>query len=178
MSDALAALVRHLTLDVNLADPGRVFLAGVSMGGHGCYELAAQQPGLFSALVPVAAHLEGPAVQEVARVLRSWGLPTWAFHGVGDCCCCYEDAVELVRSLGGSAGLTTYWGGRDGQSVHSSASAVAFVEHGSQLLAWLLKQPRTCPSGRSSATTPAQASQVYARRTREWHEESWQRQGW
>lgn len=138
MAEALVGLLRQVAKDVPV-DPRRVFLTGCSMGGHGCWDLAVRRPSLFSALAPVASHFEKSRV--VLAEERLYGMPTWAIHGVGDFCCNFDEAQELVRRLGRKAGLTAYYEGKDGQSVHNSASLVAYGDYGPALVRWLLRQP-------------------------------------
>jgi len=148
MVTALVALLRHVVHDDAAApvsaDPRRIFLSGASMGGLGCWDLAARHPRLFRALAPVASEL--PRWRGCQEAWTTWatqrltGLPIWAFHGPDDLCCPFQDVARLVRRLGPPAGLTTYRGRRKGQSVHNSAGQVAFVEHGAELVAWLLRQ--------------------------------------
>jgi len=137
MAQALVALV-HEVMRQAPVDPRRVCLSGTSMGGHACWDLAARNPGLFAALAPVAAHLESQRVAWAVEQLK--GTPVWAFHGMGDFCCPFEDTVELVKKLGPPAWLTTYRGGRGDLSVHNSASLLAYVEYGPALFSWMLRQ--------------------------------------
>eukprot|EP00928_Gymnodinium_smaydae_P015321 TRINITY_DN15650_c0_g1_i2.p2 TRINITY_DN15650_c0_g1~~TRINITY_DN15650_c0_g1_i2.p2 ORF type:complete len:162 (-),score=29.30 TRINITY_DN15650_c0_g1_i2:39-524(-) len=135
-------LLQGLAPRAPAADLGRVCLAGASMGGNGCWELAAHRPELFAALAPVAAHLEEHRVSHVIEKLAGV-LPVWCFHGVDDKCCPYDDMVSLVNKLGRDAWLTTYWEPRGQQSVHNSAIEVAFVEYGRQLISWFTRlRPR------------------------------------
>jgi predicted peptidase len=82
------------------ADPARIYLTGISMGGYGTWELALQSPQRFAALVPVCGGItvdwtdQRPQMQaksvigaadpfaEVARRLRD--VPVWIFHGAID----------------------------------------------------------------------------------------------
>lgn len=97
----LADMVRRF-----LVDPKRIFLTGASMGGHACLDLAARHPRLFCAVAPVAAHVQEDHIAWTAKRLR--GIPVWAFHGVGDLCCRFDDIEVLIRKIGDSAWLTTY----------------------------------------------------------------------
>ena len=59
-------------------DPDRVYVAGLSMGGHGTWDLVSRLPGRFAAAVPMSG--EGfPSQAE--RLLH---LPIWAFTGEAD----------------------------------------------------------------------------------------------
>lgn len=89
---ALAALDR--TLEGFDADPARVGLVGLSMGGCGAWHLAAHHPHRFSSLVVVCGFVEGLAefpsalssgrrpYAAVARAVS--GLSVWIVHGDAD----------------------------------------------------------------------------------------------
>jgi predicted peptidase len=59
------------------ADPARCCLTGVSLGGGGCWDLAASAPGRFAAIVPMS----GP-VRISAETATT--PPAWVFHGTDD----------------------------------------------------------------------------------------------
>lgn len=92
---ALAAL-RH-TLAEYRTDPDRVYLTGLSMGGHGVWYVAYRHPELFAAAVPICGWVSGAldrgfdavvpadsgaALPALAR--RLGRLPIWIFHGEVD----------------------------------------------------------------------------------------------
>ena len=54
--DPVLGLVDMAIADLN-GDPGRVALAGQSMGGHGAWMLAAKQPERFCAIVPICGYV-------------------------------------------------------------------------------------------------------------------------
>ena len=68
------------------ADPARVYLTGISMGGYGTWDAGIAKPEQFAAIVPVSGggdtlilkHAEGAKLE----ALR--GLAIWAFHGGSD----------------------------------------------------------------------------------------------
>lgn len=82
---ALAAL-RWMRRRFNV-DEDRVFLSGVSRGGHMCWDLALRNPDRFAALAPM---IGGPRVQLVGgqnnlRYLESlWATPIRDLQGSGD----------------------------------------------------------------------------------------------
>jgi predicted peptidase len=93
---AIAAL-RH-TLAEFRVDPDRVYLTGLSMGGHGTWYLAYRYPELFAAVVPICGWVldpprfrgsvpvvppdSGAPMQALAR--RLVNIPAWIFHGEVD----------------------------------------------------------------------------------------------
>ncbi len=86
-------------------DRDRVYLTGLSLGGHGTWDTAARYPDMFAAIAPVS----GRGDQERACSLA--GLPIWSFHGVLDDIVAASDnqaMVDAVRRCGGEPGLTLY----------------------------------------------------------------------
>jgi predicted peptidase len=93
---ALAALAQ--TLAEYHGDRDRVYLTGLSMGGHGTWYLAYRHPEIFAAVapicgwvtelpgfpgsVPVVPQDSGPPIPALARRLAK--TPSWIFHGEMD----------------------------------------------------------------------------------------------
>jgi predicted esterase len=71
--DVLAEVRRDYRID-----PSRIFLMGHSMGAYATWRLAAQHPGIFAALGPIAG---GGNPADMAK-LR--GVPQYIVHGAGD----------------------------------------------------------------------------------------------
>jgi predicted peptidase len=76
----LAAAVAALdaVLAAEPADPARVYLTGLSMGGYGTWDLACRSPERFAAVVPICG---GGDAAVAARLV---GMPLWCFHGSDD----------------------------------------------------------------------------------------------
>ena len=83
--DKLGKLLDHL-LATTKADPQRVYLTGLSMGGFGTWAWTAQEPGRFAAAVPICG---GGDPKTAAKLVD---LPIWVFHGGKD------RIVPLARS--------------------------------------------------------------------------------
>ncbi len=135
-------------------DGDRLYLTGLSQGGHGAWVLAARQPRMWAALVPICGYstarvrdaqgrvppraYQGSA-DELVRPLV--GLPVWAFHGVQDSIIPAAQSEELVaalRAAGGEARLTLFPG------VDHGAWDPAYRDPA--LARWLLAQRRRTPS--------------------------------
>jgi predicted peptidase len=91
-------------------DPGRLYLTGLSQGGHGSWVLGARHADLWAAIVPVCGYAasrrsakrdlpppyDGGAA-ELAALLRA--TPVWAFHGEADDVVPVKETKDLVAAL-------------------------------------------------------------------------------
>lgn len=140
---ALVQLLDHVqsTLPV---DPGRVYVTGYSMGGHGTWMLAQAYPQRFAAIAPVAGAGDP---QEAARKLKH--LPVWIFHGQTDAVVPVSYGASMARALEAVGGKvkTTFYPDK-GHDVWDTPYA------GPELYAWFLQQSR---GGSSPRSAPSQA---------------------
>jgi predicted peptidase len=115
-------------------DSNRVYLTGLSMGGHATWKWAVQRPDRFAAIAPVCG--AGPRY----RACRLTNVPVWAFHGDQDSVVPFAESeimVKAVQSCGGEAQLTTYIGGGHDAWTETYANP--------KLYDWFLKQKRKSP---------------------------------
>ena len=84
--EKLSKLLDHI-LATTRADPKRVYLTGLSMGGFGTWSWAAIQPERFAAAIPICG---GGDPRSMGKRLTN--VPIWAFHGGKD------RTVPLARS--------------------------------------------------------------------------------
>ncbi|TWU20822.1 carboxylesterase family protein [Bythopirellula polymerisocia] len=102
--DMLSALVDHLLEELPV-DRKRVYLTGLSLGGYGTWNLAAQRPELFAAIAPICGG--GDPLQ--ADNLKE--LPIWAFHGAKDSVVPLKNTADMINALynlGSDARFTVY----------------------------------------------------------------------
>lgn len=88
-------------------DPERVVLTGLSMGGSGTWSIAAQDPGAWSAIVPMCARPNPAAAEKFAQAR----LPIWNFCGDKDrpeTVKANRDMAEALRQAGADAKYTEY----------------------------------------------------------------------
>jgi predicted peptidase len=101
-------------LDATLAefatDPSRIYLTGMSQGGHGTWYLAYHHPDRFAALVAICAWVtetggrpgvlpaSGPS-PFAAVADRVKHLPTWIFHGDADTVVPVEESRRMNAAL-------------------------------------------------------------------------------
>jgi predicted peptidase len=123
---ALGALQREFRIDTN-----RIYVIGVSMGGHGVWDAVAKFPKTFAAAVPMCAASELPQAARIAPV------PVWCFHGADDRLISVSHARQMMAALrktGGQPKYTEYPG------VGHDCYRNAFKEP--ELLPWLFAQKR------------------------------------
>jgi predicted peptidase len=86
-------------------DRNRIYLTGLSLGGHGTWNTATRYPDTFAAIAPIS----GRGTPQSACALVD--VPIWTFHGVLDRVVAAADnqaMVDAVRACGGTPGLTLY----------------------------------------------------------------------
>ncbi len=84
------------------ADPDRVYLTGISMGGFGTWDLAARMPERFAAIMPICG---GGDARMAPRLVR---LPAWVAHGDADKAVLVERSRSMVAALKAAGGNPTY----------------------------------------------------------------------
>ena len=101
----LDAIVDRTTASLPV-DPRRVYLTGLSRGGHAAWRWAAAEPTRFTAIATVA----GRGDPATACVLKD--TPIWAFHGDRDDVVPPEGSFAMARAIracGGRKGLLTIY---------------------------------------------------------------------
>lgn len=135
---ALASVRKEFSIDAD-----RLYIIGLSMGGHGVWDLISRQPGMFAAAVPICSAGDTSKARLLVR------LPIWCFHGDADPYVDVKYAREMIAALrkaGGHPKYTEYPG------VGHNSYVNAFQEP--QLLPWLFEQKRSAPQ---NTTTPTES---------------------
>jgi predicted esterase len=112
-------------------DRDRIYLTGLSMGGYGVWELAAEYPQRFAAIIPIC----GAGSPHDADRLKK--IPAWIFHGQQDPVVPFQRSVEMEQALktcGGAVKFTP-----DPKAGHDSWTA---AYSNPELYDWLLQQRR------------------------------------
>ena len=89
-------------------DPERVYATGVSLGGHGTWNLAQKYPDRIAAIAPLCGR------NDTAWAENLKNMPVWVFHGDRDRVCPFRysrDMVEALKNLGNEPKFTVYHGG-------------------------------------------------------------------
>jgi|LakMenEpi03Aug12_release.lakeMendotaPanAssembly.Ray.scaffolds.fasta_scaffold465822_1 predicted peptidase len=98
---AIAALEAVLAAEA-AADPDRVYLTGLSMGGYGSWELAARMPERFAAVLPICGGGDEASATRIAA------LPTWCFHGEADPVVPVGLSRSMIAALKAAGGTPIY----------------------------------------------------------------------
>jgi len=75
---AMAALAA-VRADYNV-DPARIYLTGISQGGHGAWAIGSMHTDIFAAIAPIC----GWGTEDIANKLAAAKTPIWMFHGGDD----------------------------------------------------------------------------------------------
>lgn len=115
-AQVLAILAR--SLKEFKADPARVFLTGLSMGGYGTLALGAKHAGKFAALAAICGGVvrpreaaQGDPYGDAAKKIGK--TPVWLFHGDADSVVPVTESRkmnEALKSAGGDVRYTEYPG--------------------------------------------------------------------
>jgi len=88
-------------------DKSRIYLTGLSQGGHGTWAIAAKHPDIFAAIAPVCGWADKETAQKLAK------MPIRIFHGDADQAVnvqCSLDMEKWIKEAGGSCDLKVYPG--------------------------------------------------------------------
>ncbi len=134
-AEQLKALISREITELG-ADPSRIVITGLSMGGFGAWEMAICYPRLFSCVVPICGGGLSWRVPNLKEV------PVWAFHGDEDQAVPLRNSLEMVdalRAAGGAPRLTI---------LHGVGHACWDEAYGdSRVLLWMLEQKREHTDG-------------------------------
>jgi serine/threonine protein kinase/predicted esterase len=92
-----ALLVKKIIHDVAAeynGDLDRVYLTGLSRGGHGTWGIASRLPGTFAAIAPI-----GGRVDSVANFNKLAGTSIWIAHNTGDQVSPFADIANAVNTM-------------------------------------------------------------------------------
>lgn len=130
------------------ANPDRVYVTGLSMGGFGTWVMAAEYPGLFAAAAPVCGG-GNPAMAE-----RLAALPIWAVHGAADDVVPVERSREMVNAIRAAGGNMRY---TELPGVGHGSWTAAYADSDG-VIPWLLRQARSDRLGYGSHSSLSRLS--------------------
>jgi predicted peptidase len=126
---AVAGMLEEL-LKSEPADPRRVYLTGLSMGGYGVWDFAMRRPERFAAVAPVCA---GGDESKAGRLAET---PVWAFHGDADKTVPVERSRRMIEAIHAAGGKPKY---TELPSVGHNSWNHAYSD-ASGLLEWMFQQ--------------------------------------
>jgi len=103
-TDVLSSLLDEIESIYNV-DKNRIYVTGLSMGGHGTWSLALAEPNRFAAIAPVCGWADTTKANTISH------LPIWVFHGAKDNVVpvkASEDMVSVLKKCGSDVKLTIY----------------------------------------------------------------------
>ena len=130
MPAALEALIDSIQPRYRI-DAARIYVTGLSMGGHATWELAVRHPERYAAVIPVCG------VGDPSRAHRLRDLPLWAFHGALDDVVPLSGSqhmIDAIKAAGGNPRFTIY-----PQAGHDSWTETYAND---EIYSWLLQQRR------------------------------------
>ncbi|MEK6701326.1 MAG: prolyl oligopeptidase family serine peptidase [Planctomycetota bacterium] len=86
-------------------DASRIYLTGLSQGGHGTWTLAGNHPDVWAAIAPICGYVnfkrDGGVDRDAAAAIadKVKGLPIWTFHGEADDAVKPEQTRAVVDEL-------------------------------------------------------------------------------
>ncbi len=132
----LLGLVDAMESEFNI-DADRIYLGGVSMGGHGVWKTIAAAPNRFAAAFPSAGWSSSGDANKIKH------LPIWAFHASDDSVVGVSGSRNMVAAVRNAGGSVIYTEFDKGGHVIGGA-----VNHLEALRDWLLAQRKgVVPSG-------------------------------
>ncbi|HOE60057.1 MAG TPA: prolyl oligopeptidase family serine peptidase [Kiritimatiellia bacterium] len=129
--EVVLAMVDHL-VDACQADPDRVYITGLSLGGFGTWDAIQRRPERFAAAIPVCGGGDIRRVRELRR------MPIWVFHGTADQnvdVACSRRMVQALKQVGNRAVRYTEFEGA-GHAVWDRAYG------NDEVIQWLMRQTR------------------------------------
>jgi len=127
--DLLLALLDKIEENYRV-DKNRIYITGLSMGGHGTWTLALAQPDRFAAIAPICGWSHPVEFCKIAH------MPIWIFHGAKDFVVPVSTSEQMLENLkscdGSNVKLTIY-----PEANHDSWSETYNNE---ELYKWLLEQ--------------------------------------
>lgn len=156
---ALAVKTLNRTVEEFNGDPQRLYVTGISMGGHGTWCVTARAPGKFAAIVPICgfvnvkrpdlpaehkafvlkdipfANSPDPYVAAASQISK---VPAWIFHGGADTVVPPDESRRMFQTLKAS-GFDVKYTEYDGVGHNSWDKAYAEPD----LVPWLLSHRRS-----------------------------------
>jgi dienelactone hydrolase len=166
----LALKTLDKTIEEFNGDPERIYVTGISMGGHGTWYVATRAPGKFAAIVPICGFVtftrpDLPAERKAALLKvnplaespdpytaiasQISKVRVWIFHGSADAIVVPEESQKMFQVLKASGVNVKY---TEYEGVAHNAWDKAYSEP--DLVPWLLSHPQA-QAVQSMGSTPS-----------------------
>lgn len=90
--EILIALLDHIEQNYRV-NKNKIYVTGLSMGGHGTWTLALANPDRFAAIAPICGW------SHPAELCNLSNMPIWVFHGAKDSVVPLSDSEQIVEQL-------------------------------------------------------------------------------
>ena len=122
----------HNMVASGLADPDRLYITGLSLGGFGAWDAIQRETTLFAAAIPICGGGDIRRVQPIKK------LPIWVFHGRDD----KNVSVDCSRRMVESLKLAGNRSVRYTEYEHAAHDVWDRAYSDPEVIVWLLKQNR------------------------------------
>ncbi len=122
-------------------DTDRIYISGQSMGGYGCWYLAATYPEMFAAAVGLCG--AGPVDAEGAGKMAEQNMAGRAFHGDKDTTVPANGSKEMIGALKGFGATNVHLTIMPGYGHDIEHDVFTLIGKQQGIYEWLFKQSRT-----------------------------------
>jgi dienelactone hydrolase len=147
LDDMISDLTVRYPVDAN-----RIYIAGHSMGGGGCWKMLAAFPDRFAGAIVCAGAMATMGEDAVERIRN---VPVWIFHGAKDDAAPVDAARRIAASLERVRGRFRYT--ENAEDDHGTILGSAFGQVA--VYEWLLQQVRGKPTQPAAAPTAAKGKE-------------------
>jgi acetyl esterase/lipase len=127
-------VVQHVRATYKV-DATRIYLTGISLGGHGCWTYAAAYPTKVAALVPISGK------SDVTKACAVKSIPIWAFHGESDGLVKPQFSIDMINAINACqpAGLYKPKLNLLYSRIHEGWNEIYTLTNGYDVFTWLMK---------------------------------------
>lgn len=92
-NNAITKIIEEVSEKYNV-DKKRIYLTGLSRGGHGTWGIASKIPEKFAAIAPICGRPNG--IENYSNLID---LPIWTSHNTGDDVVAYDGTVKTIQKI-------------------------------------------------------------------------------
>jgi hypothetical protein len=127
-------VVQHVRATYKV-DATRIYLTGISLGGHGCWTYAAAYPSKIAAFIPISGK------SDVTKACAVKNIPVWAFHGENDGLVKPQFSIDMINAINACQPVGTYKPKLNllYSRIHEGWNEIYNLTNGYNVFDWLLK---------------------------------------